>query len=463
MYLYYNIWWYSKLQGEFHNLSYIFILILCTSTYSYMPQKIYIIDGNSFIYRMFFALPLFSDPEWNPVNATYWMAKFFTGQMIKESPDTLIFVQDAKWNNFRHEIYSEYKATRERMPEDLKSQLSDIREMIKLMQIPVLEIAGYEADDVIATLATTLERETNDEIYILSGDKDLYKLVSEQVKIYDTQKKKISGPENTLEKFGVPSCCVTDYLAICGDSSDNIPWIKGIWPKKAITLLNYFWDLESIYEWLDKVDKIFEELPEKVQKLCSGKTLDKLLDGKENAFLSQKLATLILDVDIWDFSLSDHALVKENYFTPQVQDFFAKKDFKSLLQNQEVEKQRWSDTWLKVQVIWDEQWLIDLSSTLEKYSEVCLDTETTSLNVREAKLTGISMYFDEEHIYYINVAHNGPCVNKSDLLEFLAILFKSSILIIWHNLKYDLQILENYIKKTDKLVSDSLWQTALEI
>lgn len=153
------------------------------------------------------------------------MAKFFVGQLIKEKPDYLVFIKDAKGDNFRHELYSEYKATRERMPDNLRSQISMIEDMIKTMNIDIIEIPGYEADDVIATLAEKLKLENDNEIYILSGDKDLYALVDEQVKIYDTQRKKISGPDETFEKFGVPASCVRDYLAICGDSSDNIPGI----------------------------------------------------------------------------------------------------------------------------------------------------------------------------------------------------------------------------------------------
>jgi len=159
------------------------------------------------------------------VNATFGMAKFFTGQLIKEKPDYIVFIKDAKGENFRHKLYSEYKATRDRMPDSLRSQIGDIEEMIARMNIEIIEEPGYEADDVIATLAEKLKRENNNEIYILSGDKDLYALVNEQVKIYDTQKKKIFGPEETFEKFGVKAECVRDYLAICGDSADNIPGI----------------------------------------------------------------------------------------------------------------------------------------------------------------------------------------------------------------------------------------------
>jgi DNA polymerase-1 len=151
------------------------------------------------------------------------MAKFFVGQLKKEKPDYIVFIKDAKGKNFRHDLYVDYKATRERMPDSLRSQIGDIEEMIARMGIDIIEIPGFEADDVIGTLAVRLAEQSNNEIYILSGDKDLYALVNEQVKIYDTQRKKISGLEETFKKFGVSASCVRDYLAICGDSSDNIP------------------------------------------------------------------------------------------------------------------------------------------------------------------------------------------------------------------------------------------------
>lgn len=252
-----------------------------------MPKKIYLIDGNSFIYRMFFALPEFSRSDGTPVNATFWMAKFFTQQLVKESPDYILFVRDAKGENFRHKLYSEYKATRERMPDNLRSQMQDITHLISSLWIESFEIEGYEADDIIGTLACKLWEKSDYEIYILSGDKDLYALVNEQVKIYDTQKKKISWPEETFEKFWVPAGCVRDYLAICGDSSDNIPGISGIGPKKAIVLLNEFWSLEKIYEVIEKIEEEFEHISPESQKILKGKTLEKFIEWKENAFLSK--------------------------------------------------------------------------------------------------------------------------------------------------------------------------------
>ena len=435
-----------------------------------MSKKIYLIDGNSFIYRMFFALPEFSTKDGRVVNATFWMAKFFIEQLVKEKPDYVIFIKDAKGTNFRHELYSEYKATRERMPDSLRSQIWDIEEMIARMGMRIIEIPWYEADDVIWTLAVTLEQVSSNEIYILSGDKDLYALVSEQVKVYDTQRKKISWPEETFEKFWVPAHCVRDYLAICGDTSDNIPWISGIWPVKAQVLLNHFWTLEKIYEFIDTLKQntaMPENMPDEVQKLLKWKTLEKFIEWRELAFLSQKLATLACDMTLQDFDIEDYVFSPEKIKSPELYSFFEELEFFSLLKNTQKKKQKWEDLWKKVFIIADSLWLWELERNIQTLLKIVLDTETTSLDVREAELVGISILCNENEIYYINVLHAWPRIQVWILQEFIARILKSDIEIIGHNLKYDLQILEKFLEKdfsqNQAKTQQSFWQIALWI
>lgn len=457
-----------------------------------MQKKIYLIDGNSFIYRMFFALPEFSTKDGRVVNATFGMAKFFMEQLVKEKPDYVVFIKDAKGTNFRHDLYSEYKATRERMPETLRSQIGDIEEMITRMGMRIIEIAGFEADDVIGTLATRLSQECNNEIYILSGDKDLYALVSEQVKVYDTQRKKISWPEETFEKFWVPASCVRDYLAICGDTSDNIPGISGIWPVKAQVLLNYFWSLEKIYEaidslWVssplvgdqgelsraqerDSLGRNWEGLwsfPEEVQKLLKWKTLEKFIEGRELAFLSQKLATLACDMELPWFDIEDYVFSSERIQTPEVFSFFQELEFFSLLKNTPSTRKKWTDLWKKIQIIWDEQGLHDLKKKILWCTRIVLDTETTSLDVREAELVGVSILLWEDDIFYINLLHTWPQVSPTQVQDFLKQLLQSELEIIGHNLKYDLQIIQIFLEKDfsqNQAKNDkTFWQTTLWI
>jgi len=432
-----------------------------------MSKKIYLIDWNSFIYRMYFALPEFSTKDGRVVNATFWMAKFFVWQLVKEKPDYVVFIKDAKWKNFRHDIYAEYKATRERMPDTLRSQIGDIEELIARMHIDIVEIEWYEADDVIWTLAKDLSKNSNNEIYILSGDKDLYALIDEQVKVYDTQRKKISGPEETFSKFWVPANCVRDYLAICGDTSDNIPGIAGIWPKKAQVLLNEFGTLEKIYETIDDIESTFDSLTPESQKVLKWKTLEKFIDGKENAFLSQKLATLDCNVELPWFDLEDYSFSPKEIQTPELFEYFKELEFHSLLTNNQRELSNWEKVWEKVNIIWDTSWLDELYKKIEKTKTLTLDTETTSLNPKEANLVWISLRTEDEQNYYINVMHRWPQVPCNKVKDFLSSLMSIDILIIGHNLKYDLQIIENFIENKNSQMQEQEspddWQMALEL
>lgn len=420
---------------------------------------------------MFFAIPEFTTSEGRYVNALFGMAKFFVGQLVKENPDYIVFIKDAKGENFRHKLYSDYKATRDRMPDNLKSQISDIEKMIWKMNFKIVEISWYEADDVIATLAVKLEAETNNEIFILSGDKDLYALCSEQVKIYDTQKKKISGPEETFEKFWVPPECIRDYLAICGDKSDNIPWITWIWPKKAVVLLNEFKTLDEIYIHVDKAvsGDLADTISPESQKILKGKTLEKFVNDRENAFLSQKLATLATTVDMQDFNIEDYTFSGNDVKNDQTIVFFKENEFYSLIDWEEKQVYTWEQLWKKVQIIWDKEWIIELDKRIFWWNckEIVLDTETSSLDTLKAELIWVSILLNEDEIYYINCLHAWPQVNKYDLQSFIEKILNSELKIIWHNLKYDLQILENFLAQdfNDNRwnISEELWQTSLWI
>lgn len=438
-------------------------------------KKIYLVDWNSFIYRMFFALPEFSTKSWKVVNATFWMAKFFLEQLKKENPDYLIFIKDAKWENFRHKIYSDYKATRERMPDNLRSQISDIESMINLMNIKIIEIDWYEADDVIWTLAKKFDQDKNYEIDILTWDKDLYSLVSSNIKIYDTMKKKKFWVEEAREKFWIDSHMVIDYLAIVWDKSDNIPWIDWFWPQKAIDLINNIWSVEEIYETVDKFEnweelgKCYPELDsgslKKLQSIFKWKTYEKLKSGRERAFLSKKLATLDKKVELKDFSLDDYLFDTDNLLNDNSKEFFKELEFFSLVWEDEKTLKIWKDLWLKVKVIWDKQGLDELEKSISKYDKIILDTETTSLDVYKAELVWVSIYLDDKNIFYINVEHIWSKVDKKYFKYFLSVLLKNDDLtIVWHNLKYDLEILELFLNRKDDNLLDgehysqiSLW------
>ena len=431
-----------------------------------MAKKIYLIDGNSFIYRMFFGLPEFSTKTWEVVNAIFGMAKFFVHQLVRENPDYVVFITDAPWKNFRDEIFSEYKATRDRMPDNLKSQMQWIHTLIKSMWIDIISIPWYEADDVIGTLANKYCWNLDYEVDILSWDKDLYALISNNVMVYDTMKRKKFGIEECKEKFWVTPDGIIDYLAIVWDKADNIPWIDWFGPKKAVWLINEIGWVENIYEEVKKVvseEKKFSDFSKEIQSCFKWKTFEKLVKSQNDAILSKKLATIALDVDLEDFELENFIFHPKKLLNNQAKELFRKYEFFSLLWEVEEKKmQKWADLDLKVNIIWDEQWLEELLTKIlplqggdvwkAEGGEIVLDTETTSLNIMQAQLVWISIYLDDSNIFYINRLHKWPQVSDSKLKDFLNKIFNLDITIIWHNLKYDLEILELFLKWEDRIM-----------
>ena len=441
-----------------------------------MPKKIYLIDWNSFIYRMFFALPEFATKDGQIVNAIFGMAKFFVWQLIREKPDYLVFIKDAKGKNFRHDLYEDYKATRDRMPDNLRSQIKGIEEMIWLMGIDIIEKEGYEADDVIWTLAVALWKNLDYEIDILTADKDLYSLVSENVSIYDTMKRKKFWPEETREKFWVDSSMIIDYLAIVWDKADNIPGIDGFWPKKAIELINYIGSVEKVYITAEKIqswahlEEIHPELDSEAIKAISScfrwKTFEKLIISKDDAFLSKRLATIPHDVELENFKLENFKFKPEELLNEEVKDYFRGLEFNSLIWEDDKELQKWKNLGLKVNIIWDKEGILKLDKVMKKYDEIVFDTETTSLNIIKATIVWVSIYLDDEHIYYINRMHSWPQIEDKDLKDFLQKLLDSPKLLIAHNLKYDLEIIELFLAKkwenTNK-EKNNQWQMILSL
>ncbi len=282
-------------------------------------KKIFLLDGYNLLYRAFYAVPAFTGPEGQPVNAVFGLAKMLSGFSEFERPDYLAVVMDSREPNFRVKFYPEYKATRDRMPDDLRAQEGLLFELFEALNVPVLSMGGYEADDIIGTLVTRLREDAENDTYVVSGDKDLYQFVGERVAVYDTMKRVTARRKEAIEKFGVPPERVVDYLAIVGDSSDNIPGIPGFGPKKAEVLITQFGSLESIYERVGET---------------TGKIRETLEASRDVAFLSKKLATIDTAVPI-DFDLESAKFHSDDFFTDSAKAFFRKLAFKSLLPKEE--------------------------------------------------------------------------------------------------------------------------------
>ncbi len=251
--------------------------------------RLYLIDGSSYIFRAFFALPPMSNSKELPTQAIYGFTTMTLKFLKEHQPEMLAVVLDAGRETFRNEIYHEYKSNRPEAPPDLIPQFPYIRKVLQAMNIPALELAGFEADDLIATLAKKFSSQET-EVVIVSGDKDLMQLVGDTTRILDTMKSRWIGVEEVKEKFGVEPHQVVEVMGLMGDPTDNIPGIKGIGEKTAIPLIQKFQSLENLFGHLDDLDKVGIKISARVRKA--------LMEDKEDALMSRKLATVRTDVPI---------------------------------------------------------------------------------------------------------------------------------------------------------------------
>lgn len=283
-----------------------------------MKNKIYLVDVSSLFFRAFYAVRPLTSPKGLPVNAIYGYLSMLLKLIKDENPQYIAFCYDRKEPSFRKDLYVDYKANRTEMPEDLAQQMPYIKQIAGLLGIPALEVPSYEADDLIGTLSQ-IAKKNNFETYIVSGDKDFAQLVDESIILYDTMKNVKLGPSEVVEKWGVAPEQFIDYLALVGDSSDNIPGVKGIGPKGAIKLLQEFATVEGIYQNIDTI---------KNDGLRS-----KLLENKDNAFLSKKLVTICLEVPL---SQSMNEYKRRPFDLTALESFFEELNFKSFMNQARV-------------------------------------------------------------------------------------------------------------------------------
>lgn len=250
---------------------------------------VYLIDGSSYIFRAFFALPPLSNASGLPTHAIYGFTTMTLKFLKTYRPEYLAVVLDAGRETFRNQIYHEYKSNRPEAPPDLIPQFPYIRKVLEAMDVAVLELQGYEADDLIATSAKYFSARGTP-VVIVSGDKDLMQLVADGVKLLDSGKDKWIGLDRVKEKFGVEPEKVVEVMGLMGDSTDNIPGVKGIGEKSAIALIQRYHSLENLFDHLDELETTGLKGVERIRKA--------LVAGKEDAFLSRELATVRTDVPI---------------------------------------------------------------------------------------------------------------------------------------------------------------------
>ncbi len=283
-------------------------------------KKLILIDGNAIIHRAFHALPPFRTSSGELVNAVYGFASILLNLLNNERPDYIAATFDLKGKTFRHEQYEDYKATRVKAPDELYEQIPRIKELVSAFRIPIFEREGFEADDVLGTLAKQAEKE-GVLTYIVTGDMDTLQLVTENTKVY-SYTGKFSAPiiydiHKVLGKYGLKPSQVTDMKGLQGDSSDNIKGVGGIGPKTAKTLLQKYGNLENVYKNIEEI---------------GGSVGEKLRKDKDKAFLSRELATIKTDMDM-ELALRD--CITHEYDEEELKEIFERLEFKSLLKRLE--------------------------------------------------------------------------------------------------------------------------------
>ncbi len=246
-------------------------------------KKLYLVDVSSMFFRAFYAIRMLNNSLGLPTNAIYGFLSMSVKLLRDVQPDYMVYCYDRETPSFRKEIFEDYKSNRRETPESLIPQIPYIKKLTKLMGITGIDKDDYEADDVIGSL-TNFGLQNQLEVVIVSGDKDFAQLVNKKVTLFDTMKDKRYGIQDVIEKWGVHPHQFIDYLAITGDSSDNIPGVKGIGPKGSQTLLGKFKSLDGIYENIDMIKNPSQK--------------EKLVKSKGNAYLSQKLVKIVKDLDL---------------------------------------------------------------------------------------------------------------------------------------------------------------------
>jgi DNA polymerase-1 len=388
-------------------------------------MNLYLIDGNSYVYRAFYAIKGLSNSKGFPTNAIYGFTTMLLKILREKKPDALAVSFDSPVLTERHRIFRDYKAHRPETPSELVQQLPDIRKVISAFRIKIFELPGYEADDIIGTIAKDAAS-TGAEVYIVTADKDMLQLVDERIKIYDPMKDRVLDSAYVREKFGVGPERVTEYMALTGDAADNIPGIKGVGEKTAKELLSCAGSLEELLEYPEKIQK------EKLRKMVS--------DNKDIVRLSQKLATIDVSVPL-EIDMEEFVLKTPDWLAllPLFKEFEFTTLMKLLPSAESIER--------KHEAITSREKLKEVLSELK--DEIAIDTEATGRNPLTDSLVGIALCKEKEKAFYIPVAHSITLVSSTEQIDirdtFTAlspVLRDARISKIGHNLKYDIMLLE---------------------
>ena len=401
--------------------------------------RLFLVDGTALAYRSYFAFirnPLYNSKGQN-TSAVYGYTTSLLRLLEKEAPDRIAVVFDSAEPTFRHEKFADYKATREKMPDEMAEQLPLIDEVTRALGITVIERPGYEADDVIGTLAKKAEQ-AGWECYIVTGDKDFMQLVSDNIKLLDIRKgnHEVIDRQAVIERFGVPPEKVRDVLGLMGDSSDNVPGVEGVGEKTAVALVKEFGSLEAALE--------------NAQKVKSKRAREGLLKGRDQALLSRELVTIDLDAPV-DFDPENFGRHEPD---PQrLIELFERLEFPSLIERIQLDTAPDKAAYHTVRTPEEFDALLE---RLRKAEEFVLDLETTSTVPMEAEIVGLAFAAREREAFYVPAYPETPLVEPGGLfasaqsqigliLERLRpILEDPAVRKGGQNIKYDMVVLANH-------------------
>ncbi|CAI1128553.1 DNA polymerase I [Serratia rubidaea] len=424
-----------------------------------------LVDGSSYLYRAYHAFPPLTNSAGEPTGAMYGVLNMLRSLLQQYAPTHVAVVFDAKGKTFRDELFAEYKSHRPPMPDDLRAQIEPLHRMVKAMGLPLLVTPGVEADDVIGTLALQAEK-AGHAVLISTGDKDMAQLVTPNVTLINTMNNTILGPQEVCDKYGIPPELIIDFLALMGDSSDNIPGVPGVGEKTAQALLQGLGGLDTLYANLDSIATL---------SFRGAKTMAaKLEQNKEVAYLSYQLATIKTDVEL-EVSCSELNVLPPD--VDQLHQLFKQYEFKRWLADVE------SGTWLQGKkgsgakatsaakpsaaaetpkaeaeaklsqdgyvTILDEKTFAEWLERLKKAELFAFDTETDGLDTQSANLIGLSFAIEPGVAAYLPVAHDyldAPAQLDRDyvLATLKPLLEDEKALKVGQNLKFDKSLLARY-------------------
>ena len=397
-----------------------------------MPAPLVLVDGSSYLYRAFHALPPLTTSTGQPVGAIRGVISMLNKLADSTGAERMVVVFDASGKTFRDDMYAEYKANREKMPDELREQIEPLHSIIRALGFPLLAVPGVEADDVIGTLAKQAEA-AGEEVLISTGDKDLAQLVTDQVTLVNTMSDSTLTPIGVEEKFGVPPERMIDFLALTGDSVDNVPGIPKCGPKTAAKWLNAYGSLDGVVESAESIGgKIGETLREHMHVLPLSKALVTIKTDCELPVGLEQLARSAPDLEQLTALYTDLEL---NQFLKRIQQSPVVNET-SLTTPEAIETSYELVTTPERLTFWIDQ--------CRQAKIFALDTETTSLVARHAKLVGVSLSCMAGQACYIPVGHvEGKQLDMTSVLFALSDLFADrDLTMVGHNLKYDLTILE---------------------